>query len=206
MATQLKANKRQTEKRSYITQVRTEGNVPAVVYGNGIEAQPISVEEVEFIKVLRENGLNGVISLNTEGKTIPVMVQEVQHDRLKNEVRHVDFLVVDLKKEVEAEIPVNIVGDSPGVKEGGVLTRVLHTVTVKAKPNDLPEHIDVSIEKLGVGDSFLVNDLSKNSAYELISDGEEVILTVTPPTELSSEEEADEGNDSEPEVIGEAKE
>lgn len=198
MATELKANKRNSTKRSYITQLRQEGNVPAVVYGKGTESQSVAVMETEFIKVIKENGLNGVISLVTDDKKkLSVMVQEIQRDHLKNEVKHIDFIVVDLKKEIEAEVPVTVTGESPGVKEGGVLQRILHTVTVKAKPNDFPEHIEVSAENLNIGDSLLVKDLPTTSAYEIVSDEEEVVLTVTPPTVEETEDEEAEGEEAE---------
>lgn len=212
MATELKANQRNTTKRSYITQLRQNGDVPAVVYGSGTEPQSVAVTETEFIKVLKDQGLNGVISLNTDGKKQSVMVQEIQRDQLKNEVTHVDFLVVDLKKEIESDVPLTVTGESPGVKEGGVLQRILHTVTVKAKPNDFPDHIEVNAENLNIGDSFLVKDLVTSSAYEIMDDEEEVVLTVTPPTvaetededaEDAEEAEADAGGDAEGKAVDE---
>ncbi|SFF14193.1 large subunit ribosomal protein L25 [Bacillus sp. OV194] len=211
MATELKANKRNTTKRSYITQLRQEGNVPAVVYGSGTEPQSVAVTETEFIKVIKDHGLNGVISLVTDDKKkLSVMVQEVQRDHLKNEIRHIDFIVVDLKKEMEADVPLTVTGESPGVKEGGVLQRILHTVTVKAKPNDFPDHIEVNAENLNIGDSLLVRDLPASSSYEIVDDEEEVVLTVTPPAVAETEDEdaedreeaeADPGGDAEGKAV-----
>ncbi|MDN4076244.1 50S ribosomal protein L25/general stress protein Ctc [Fictibacillus terranigra] len=213
MATELKANKRNTTKRSYITQLRQKGDVPAVVYGSGTEPQSVAVTETEFIKVIKDHGMNGVISLVTDDKQkLSVMVQEIQRDHLKNEVRHIDFIVVDLQKAMEADVPLTVTGESPGVKEGGVLQRILHTVTVKAKPNDFPDHIEVNAENLNIGDSLLVKDLQTSSSYEIVDDQEEVVLTVTPPTvadteveddEDREEAEADPGGDAEGKAVDE---
>ncbi|MGG1572716.1 50S ribosomal protein L25/general stress protein Ctc [Fictibacillus sp. NRS-1165] len=213
MATELKANKRNTTKRSYITQLRQKGDVPAVVYGSGTEPQSVAVTETEFIKVIKDHGMNGVISLVTDDKQkLSVMVQEIQRDHLKNEVRHIDFIVVDLQKAMEADVPLTVTGESSGVKEGGVLQRILHTVTVKAKPNDFPDHIEVNAENLNIGDSILVKDLQTSSSYEIVDDQEEVVLTVTPPTvadteveddEDREEAEADPGGDAEGKAVDE---
>jgi large subunit ribosomal protein L25 len=139
------------------------------------------VDEPEFIKAYREAGKNGVIKLKVDGKDYSVMVQEMQVHPLKNAVTHIDFIAIDLNKETEAEVPVVLTGDSLGVKEGGVLQRVLATVNVKALPSDFPEQLEASVEGLNIGDSLYVKDLPTGSKYEILHQEDDVVASVTPP-------------------------
>ncbi|WP_377887149.1 50S ribosomal protein L25/general stress protein Ctc [Alkalihalobacillus sp. R86527] len=196
MAATLKALDRNTTKRSELRVLREEQEgLPAVLYGKDRSSAPVSVDALEFIKVYREVGKNGVIELDFEGQgKYPVMVYDMQVDHLKNQIMHVDFYSVDLDKEVEAEVPVHLKGTAQGDKDGGVVQQMLHEITVKAKPNDFPDSIDIDISELNVGDAVLVSDLPKGNKYEVTADGEEPIASVVPPTKepVEDEEEADE--------------
>ncbi|MCM3719878.1 50S ribosomal protein L25/general stress protein Ctc [Fictibacillus phosphorivorans] len=201
MATNLAVEKRNTEKRSFLTELRSKGHVPANLYGYGTESVALSVDEPEFIKAYREVGRNGVLKLNVDGKDYSVMVQEMQVHPLKNAVTHIDFIAIDLNKETEAEVPVVLTGDSAGVKEGGVLQRVHATVNVKALPSDFPEQLEASIEDLNIGDSLYVKDLPTSGKYEILHEEDEVIASVVPPKLQDEEtdpdtEEADEAGDA----------
>jgi large subunit ribosomal protein L25 len=201
MATNLTVEKRDTEKRSFLTELRNKGHVPANLYGYGTESVALSVDEPEFIKAYREVGRNGVLKLKVDGKDYSVMVQEMQVHPLKNAVTHIDFIAIDLNKETEAEVPVVLTGDSAGVKEGGVLQRVHATVNVKALPSDFPEQLEASVEDLNIGDSLYVKDLPTGSKYEILHEEDEVIASVVPPKLQDEEtdpetEEADEAGDA----------
>lgn len=187
MATNLTVEKRNTDKRSTLTELRNKGHFPANLYGYGTKAVSLSVDEPEFIKAYREVGKNGVLKLKVDGKDYSVMVQDMQVHPLKNSVTHVDFLAIDLNKETEAEVPVVLTGESVGVKEGGVLQRVLATVNVKALPADFPEQLEASVEDLNIGDSLSVKDLPTGKKYEILHEEDEVIASVTPP-KLQDEE------------------
>ncbi|MCA0989565.1 50S ribosomal protein L25/general stress protein Ctc [Guptibacillus algicola] len=196
MAATLKALDRNTTKRSELRVLREEKEgLPAVLYGKDRSSAPVSVDALEFIKIYREVGKNGVIELDFEGQgKYPVMVYDMQVDHLKNQIMHVDFYSVDLDKEVEAEVPVHLKGTAQGDKDGGVVQQMLHEITVKAKPNDFPDSIEIDISELNIGDAVLVSDLPKGNKYEVTADGEEPIASVVPPTKepVEDEEEADE--------------
>ncbi|WP_270182905.1 50S ribosomal protein L25/general stress protein Ctc [Alkalihalobacillus sp. CinArs1] len=196
MAATLKALDRNTTKRSELRVLREEKEgLPAVLYGKDRSSAPVSVDALEFVKVYRDVGKNGVIELDFEGQgKYPVMVYDLQVDPLKNQILHVDFYSVDLDKEVEAEVPVHLKGTAQGDKDGGVVQQMLHEITVKAKPNDFPDSIDVDITELNVGDAVLISDLPTSNKYEIVVDGEEPIASVVPPTKepVEDEEEADE--------------
>jgi large subunit ribosomal protein L25 len=201
VAINLTVEKRNTDKRSFLTELRSKGHVPANLYGYGTESVSLSVDEPTFIKAFREVGKNGVLKLKVDGKNYSVMVQEMQVHPLKDVITHIDFIALDLNKETQAEVPIVLTGESPGVKEGGILQRVLAEVTVKALPADFPEQLEVAVNSLEVGDSLAVKDLPTGKKYEILHEEDEVIVSVVPPKIQDEDtdeetEEADEAGDA----------
>lgn len=181
--TVLKAEKRTDMRGSGTRKVRNAGYVPGVLYGNKTESTPVSVESVDFLKTMREVGRNGLFSLEvSDGKKHQVMVQEVQTDPLKDSFVHIDFFEVDMKSEIDVEVPVRVEGEAAGVKEGGVLAQVKHEISVRCLPGDIPEEVVVDVSELGIGDGLTVADVKGSLSVEVTSEDEEAIVTVQPPT------------------------
>jgi large subunit ribosomal protein L25 len=190
------AVKERTEfRRSYLHQLKENGEFPAVVYGNKNDSTPISVNSADFQKTIKEVGRNGIISLDIQGKTHNVMLSDYQKDPLKNEIFHADFLIVNMSAEMNAQVRVNLTGESQGEKDGGVLQQSLHEVSVTAKPREIPESIDIDVTELQVGDVITVSDLKKNYNIEINHDDEEVVASVLAPRQ---EEEIDTGEKQAP--------
>ncbi|QQK74273.1 50S ribosomal protein L25/general stress protein Ctc [Salicibibacter cibarius] len=199
MAT-LEANKREDLRRSETRKLRAEGYVPAVLYGKKTDSTPVYVPSIAFTKTLRQVGWNGIIDLTVDnGSKHQVMVHDLQKDVIKGHNTHIDFFEVDMTSEMDADVAVNLVGDAPGESEGGVLSHMLYTVSVRALPRDIPEQIDVDISELGINDSILVGDLKAGQNFEFSSEAEETIVSVLPPTEEEPESEGDE--EQEPELV-----
>ncbi|MDT2596114.1 50S ribosomal protein L25/general stress protein Ctc [Enterococcus dongliensis] len=203
MAVSLKVEERATRPRSIRNKLRHEGKVPAIVNGYQVESTPISIDEREFSRLLRENGANTVFAIEIGGKKVNTLLRESQLDTFTRHLTHVELVSVNLSEETEAETEINLVGEAAGVKAGGVLTQTLYTVTVSATPEKLPEGIDVDISGLEIGQALAISDLPKNTDYTIVTDAEEQIVAIQEAQELS-EEEATEG--AEPEVIGQATE
>ncbi|MFB4165053.1 50S ribosomal protein L25/general stress protein Ctc [Alteribacillus sp. JSM 102045] len=201
MSAVLEAKTRNDLKRSETKQLRLDGYVPAVLYGKETESTPVSVQNIAFIKTLREVGRNGIIDLDVEGdnKKHKVIVHDLQVDPIKDYLVHIDFFEVDLKSEMEAEVAVNLVGEAPGEKEGGILSPLLYNVTVRALPTDIPEEITVDISDLNIGDSIQIADLKSGKAFEFTNEPEETVVTVLPPEQEEPEEDESEGK--EPELV-----
>lgn len=196
MSNVLAAKERTDNRRSYLTQLRGNGEIPAVVYGNNNDSTAISVNSADFQKTIKEVGRNGIISLDVLGKTHNVMLTDYQKDPLKNEIFHADFLIVDMSTELNAQVRVNFVGDSAGVKDGGVLQQALHEVSVSAKPQEIPETIDVDVTELQVGNVITIGDIKNNYGISINHEDEEVIASVLPPKqeeEISTGEQQDGG-------------
>lgn len=196
MSNVLTAKERTDNRRSYLTQLRGKGEIPAVVYGNNNDSTAISVNSADLQKMIREVGRNGIISLDVLGNTHNVMLTDYQKDPLKNEIYHADFLIVDMSAELNAQVRINLVGESKGVKDGGVLQQSLHEVSVTAKPQEIPETIDVDVTELEVGNGITVGDIKNNYQISINHDDEEVIASVLPPKqeeEISTGEQQDGG-------------
>ena len=196
--------------RSDLKTLSNTGKVPAVVYGYGTKNTSVKVDEVEFIKVIREVGRNGVIDLGVGSKSIKVMVSDYQFDPLKNQITHIDFLAINMTEERTVEVPVQLVGEAVGTKEGGVVEQPLFNLQVTATPENIPESIEVDITELEVNDSYSVSDIKVSGDFTIENDPEESVVTVVPPTDEPTEEEVEamegEAATEEPEVVGEEKE
>ncbi|WP_147805106.1 50S ribosomal protein L25/general stress protein Ctc [Alkalicoccus halolimnae] len=200
MVTVLKAAVREDLRGSRLSKIRQQGHIPAVVYGKKFESRPVAVEEVDFIKTMRSEGKTGVFKLDIDGTQTDVMIYDMQFDTLKNKVVHVDFYAADMKVEMDADVPVSVVGESIGVKEGGVLQQAVYELSVRALPQQLPDSIEVNVENLDVNDALLVKDLTAGENYEFNNDPEEVVVSITPPDEEPEEPEVE--VDEEPELVG----
>ncbi|MBE7362920.1 50S ribosomal protein L25/general stress protein Ctc [Staphylococcus haemolyticus] len=196
--------------RSDLKKLRNTGKVPAVVYGYGTKNTSVKVDEVEFIKVIREVGRNGVIDLGVGSKSIKVMVSDYQFDPLKNQITHIDFLAINMTEERTVDVPVHLVGEAAGAKEGGVVEQPLFDLQVTATPENIPESIEVDITELEVNYSYSVSDIKVSGDFTIENDPEESVVTVVPPTDEPTEEEVEamegEAATEEPEVVGEEKE
>ncbi|WP_050183690.1 50S ribosomal protein L25/general stress protein Ctc [Domibacillus robiginosus] len=195
----LQAKKREGFTRAALTEIRTSGSFPAVVYGKGVESKPVAVEEAEFIKTIREVGRNGLISLNVDGSTHDVILQEYQQDPIKGFIVHADFLAVDRSSEITSQVRVDLEGEAAGSKEGGVIQQPLFELNVTAKVSEFPESVTVDVSELVIGDSISVGDIRDKYNFTIENEDEETIVSVLPPQKLEEETEegADEASDAE---------
>lgn len=201
MSVSLEVKERAVRPRSLRNQLRHSGQVPAVVYGYDIESTPVSVDQKELTKILRDNGANAVITMTIGGKKINTLVFKVQLDTFTSQMKHIEFLAVNMKETTEVEAEIVLVGESEGVKAGGELAQNLYNVLVSATPDKLPERVEVDITKLAIGDAITVADLPVNKDYDIVTDGEEQIAAVV-EAKSATEEETSEAA-AEPTVIGE---
>ena len=172
--------------------VRKAGNIPAVFYGKKEASTPISIRQIDFLKVWKEAGESSVVTLNTTEGEKDSLIHDVDLDPVTGTPRHADFYVFEKGHKVEVAIPLEFVGVSSAVKDlGGVLVQVVHELEIEAMPKDLPHRIEVDISKLvAFGDQILAQDLSLPSGVELKVNPEEVIVTVSAPREEKEEESA----------------
>lgn len=182
------------------------GKLPAVLYGAGTTAQPISIDKHDFERMLSAHGEGStLVKIKVGGgKAVNAIIKEIQHDPVKGTVLHADFWAVNMSQTISAVVPIRFSGDSAGVKSGGVLTHNFTDIHIEALPADIPEVIDVDVSSLEVGDSLHVSDLAAPAGVTITSPGDEIVCSVTPPTVAEAVEEA--AGVEEPEIIGETKE
>ncbi len=185
--------------------VRADGRIPAVFYGHGIDPLSLSVDAKTFRSVIHgEAGTNVILKLKIEGKRgdHTAIIKEIQRHPVKDYFFHIDFLKIAMDEKIQARIPVNVIGESVGVREGGVLQHGLWEIEVEALPTDLPENIEIDVSELEIGGAVRVADLVTSEDIAILTDPEETVLSVVPPTELKEEEVVEEEM-LEPELVGE---
>lgn len=176
----LSATARSTELKA--NNLRKIGKIPGVVYGNNVENTQIQCEEVALMKAFVKAGESTLVDLDIDGKKMPVLFHVVDFDPVSDRMNHVDFYAVDMKKEVEAEVPVHFEGESAAVKEGGILVTALDHVTVRCLPANLPHDFKVELGKLAAfGDSVTIADLSVPEGVEIVNESDAVIAVVQEP-------------------------
>lgn len=177
----LKANKIQTEKPK---ELRRNGFIPAVVYGNEFANQKIALEKTNFLRIFKDAGTSNLIDLEVEGeKTVKTLIQETQIDPLNSGIIHVDFFKVNMKEKIHAEIPLKFIGDSKAVIENeGTLITPKNSIEVECLPADLIPELEVDISILDDFEKDIrVSDLKVPSGVEILDDQEEVIAHVEEP-------------------------
>ena len=206
--TKLPVRRRQESGSTGVKQVRDRGAVPAVVYGS--KQEPLSVEVAKrTIENLLAHaaGESLLVELEIEGDTEPAtrlaLIQEVQHHPVRGDVLHIDFHAVSATETIEAEIPVEPVGEADGVKNfGGILEQILRALPIRCLPQNLPEIIHVDVAPLKVGDTIHVRDLVLPEGVEAAIDGEVTVLAIAEPNVAAASEEPGE-TPAAPEVIKE---
>lgn len=179
MTITLAVTNRDTSKKT--AALRTEGQVPGVVYGPKQKGINLVVDAKQLEKVLKEAGESSIIALEGLGSKIEVLVKGVEFDPVRRAIQHVDFYAIELGKDMTVMIPLEFVGVSPAEKNGvGVVTHALQEIEVTCKPNNLPQHIDVDIGALIDADSKItVADLVIPSGVKVENELTETVAVVS---------------------------
>lgn len=166
---------------------RAAGRVPGIVYGKGMEPVAVEVSRRELVTAFHSDaGMNTLLDIELEGKTTLALARELQRDPIKGTLLHVDFVKIDAKEAVEVEVPVHMIGEAPGQKEGGVLENPLFQLHVRCLPLEVPESIEVDISSLNIGDALRVQDITTDDKFEILNDPEAAVVAIAAPV---SEEE-----------------
>jgi len=189
MERKLKAERRDRTGKETAHKIRAAGRVPAVVYGRGMEPMHVSIDSRELFHLLHTDaGVNVLVDLRVDGDHFLALPREVQRDLIKGRFVHVDFLRIARDEKITVEVPVHVVGESHGVKEGGVVEHHLWNLQVECLPTDVPTHIDADITKLGINESLKVSDLKAPEKSTILTSLDEVVVSVVPPQVLRVEE------------------
>ena len=207
----INASPRKTVRKG-VKALRREGQLPAVLYGRNFETLPIMFDYRETSRVIQRLGSSTLVVIDLGEESHYALIREKQRDVIKGNLLHVDFQVVSLTEKVHAEVSVELIGESPAVKDlGGLIIVNNEQLEVEALPRDLPDRIEIDISSLQeIGDTIYVRDLTLEGEVTILADEDEPIVLITlPSVEEEPEEEAVEEeeflDESEPEVIEKGK-
>src|SRR3954467_14846964 len=189
----LEGHPREQTGSSQAPRLRREGLAPGSPHGTG-ETPSISVPERELRKALTGGaGMHTILDVVLDGgRATPAILKDYQQDPLRGKLVHVDLLEVRLDQTITATVTVQLVGaeDAPGVREGGALSQIGREVSVEALPMEVPEHLDLDVSGMAMGDNLRIADLDAREGVAFLDDPETVLATVTLPTRAEEPEEA----------------
>jgi large subunit ribosomal protein L25 len=186
---ELKAEKREISGRK-VKKLRSQGLVPANIFGSDVKSLSIQVSQKEFDKVYKKAGETNLVEIVIGKETRPVLIHNVQNDPVSDLMLHVDFLQVNLNKKVSAEVPVELVGESPAEKQAiGTVVQYVDKIEVEALPTEIPDKFEVDLINLAeVDQMFQVKDIKVDANKVKIElDPETIIAKVEPPKEEKEE-------------------
>lgn len=155
---------------------RSEGKIPAVVYGH--ENRSVTVDAREFSKKFKTISENTIITLSLGKENLEVLIKDYDENIVTSTIEHIDFLEVEKDKKVKTHVPVVLKGNAPGVKEGGVLVQKISEMEVECLPQNLPEQITVDISALQTGHSIHVKDIAAITGVIFIAGANDTVVVV----------------------------
>jgi len=167
---------------------RRKGWIPGIMYGSGEKNIAILVPSRELNELIRKTGGEKVlIDLTVGDESKLTTIQEIQRHPVTGQIIHVDFLILHKDREVEVEIPVVTSGTAPGVKRGGILDVITHSLRIRALPKDIPSHIEIDISGLDVGGVVHVKDISLPGVHIVNPPDQPVVSILSPRVTLEKE-------------------
>ncbi len=189
------AQKREQLGTKFSKELRRAGNVPCVVYG-GESPVHFYAAAADFRKVIYTPNVYK-IDVELDGTTIPCVIQDIQFHPVSDEVLHIDFIQLIEGKPVTIEVPVRLLGNARGVRNGGKMKRVLRKLKVKATPDNLPDAIEHDITNLRIGQSVRVSDLT-TSGFDIVNSPSAVLVSIkTSRLAVDEDEDEEEGSETE---------
>jgi large subunit ribosomal protein L25 len=185
MEVKLSGEPREAVGKGAARKARAAGKVPAVLYGPQVEPKRLAVDARELWHALHTDaGTNVLINLQLDGDTFLTMPREIQRDIVRGTLLHVDFLRIRRDVAIQVDVPIHLVGESTGVKEGGVVEHHLWELRVEVLPTDVPESVEADISDLAIGDSLHVTDVKVPGNVTVVTPPEETVVSVVPPPVL----------------------
>jgi large subunit ribosomal protein L25 len=162
--------------------LRQSGRIPAVVYGHGRQPQPLTLETRELERLLdRVAAASTVIELSVGGRTARTLIREIQRHPFKKQILHIDFQELVAGEKVTVSIPLVFVGSAEGVRAGGILDQVMHELSIRVDPMNIPNHVDVDVSALTIGHSIHVGELKVPEGVEVLDEEDATVCTVSAP-------------------------
>jgi large subunit ribosomal protein L25 len=176
----LEAQPRNAGTKNDARRVRREGKIPAVVYGAGKDATPVSVDPRQVSRILHsETGHNTIFDLALDGERTKAMIVDWQYEPIKGSLLHIDLKRIAMDQKLRVNVPIELVGEPAGVKQqGGILEQITREVEIECLPGDIPNAIELSVADLVFGTVLRVSDLPKNDKIKYLSDPDQPVAHI----------------------------
>ena len=200
MQATLAAATRQTRGKNEAHRLRLAGRLPAVAYGGSpVESLALDVDPKAVLHILHsESGINTLVDLAVDGgESGKVLIKEIQHDPVTDALLHVDFFRLAMDRLVMVTVPVTLSGEAAGVKQqGGLLDFVTREFQVECMPTEIPEHVDIDVSDLMIGDGVRVRDVAEGVSWTPVSDRDMLLVHVTAAKTASDDDEETEESEA----------
>ncbi len=205
----IKAEERPAAGKGVARKLRMQGMIPAVLYRDGkstsIRLQSKGVSSLLNSGIGEHTLINLVLQRGEDTTEHWALIKDYQIDPIRGELLHADFIEVSLENKIRITVPIALVKDSPGVKNGGILQHQMREVEIECLPTHIPDKIEVDISGVEIGHSIHVRDLVVKEDLRIVAEPEEVVLTITSPIVEEAAPAAPAEEIKEPEVIKKAK-
>lgn len=170
--------------------LRREGRVPAIFYYHNDKTIPLSVD-AKALQKLAQSEVNIIDLVFPDGKIRKSIFREIQRDPVTDMIIHLDIMGIKLTEKVKLSIPIILTGTAAGVKEGGILEHLLREVTVEGLPLDIPEHIEVDVSEMVIGDVVTLEDIPEDK-FKFVTEIHHAVANVIHPRVIEEEVEEEE--------------
>lgn len=193
--TKLAVKLREDLSKSHLKDLRRHGSIPGTLHGKGKTGLSLEVGLVGLAEALATDaGVHTIMEIKVDGAKRgeggTAVIKSVQSHPISRKVLHVDFERVALSDVIVSEVPVEMIGEAPGIREGGVLEQVMSQIEVKSRADEIPQHIDVDISNLSMGEFIHAGDVPLPEGVELASRPEDIVVAVRVPHVHRGDEEA----------------
>jgi large subunit ribosomal protein L25 len=189
----LEVDIRKEQGTSAARRTRLRDRIPAILYHSGVEATPLSMDKKSLYKALRTGQM--IFEVIVDKKSQFVLLKEVQYHPVTDEVMHVDFQKVREDEKISLEVAVRSIGESQGVKLGGILVQLLNSVTIKCKPSEIPEFLEIDVTDMEMNTNLFVKDIILPEDVEMMTAEDIAVMSVQEPKEEKEAEASDEMGD-----------
>ena len=184
----LQVEKREKVGSSAAKRARLDKKLTAVIYGKDVEATPVLLDAKDFDEVLKQLGKNAIFEVSISGgKTMQVILKDIQQAALKNEIQNVELQVITKGQKLTMTVPIHLVG-SEDVKEG-VLTQTLNELEIETEATNVPTEFQIAVNEMTIGDTLTVADIKVDADITVLTDLEEAVVVLSAPVAEEVEEE-----------------
>jgi large subunit ribosomal protein L25 len=207
MSFTIKANKRDVFGKNAARRLRTQGWIPAILYGEGTVNVPLTLTKKDIIDVLKsETGENTIFKVAYDSNEQDAMIKDIQVEPSSDKIIHADLILISMDKPIRVDVPIQLQGEPVGVKtEGGFVDFMTREVDIECLPRNIPDHIKIDISQLHLHQSLKISDITPPEGVKFISDPAAVIVLIDVPHKeeevAKPEEEVVVAEPTEPELI-----